>query len=70
VTVSYEPDRLVLEIVDDGHGREGREAKPGSGHGIEGMRERSLALGGDLHAGPHRCGGFHVRASLPIGAQA
>jgi signal transduction histidine kinase len=69
VTVSYDPDRLVLEIVDDGHGREGRELEPGRGHGIEGMRERSLALGGELDAGPHPGGGFHVRASLPIGVQ-
>jgi signal transduction histidine kinase len=69
VTVSYAPDRLVLEIVDDGHGREGRELEPGRGHGIEGMRERSLALGGELDAGPDRRGGFHVRASLPIGVQ-
>jgi signal transduction histidine kinase len=33
------------------------------------MRERSLALGGELDAGPHPLGGFHVRASLPIGVQ-
>jgi signal transduction histidine kinase len=71
VTVRYEPDRLVVEVLDDGRGleRRARERGPGRGHGIVGMRERSLALGGELDAGPHPLGGFHVRASLPIGVQ-
>lgn len=71
VTVRYEPDRLVIEVLDDGRGPEpsDREPEPGGGHGIAGMRERALALGGELDAGPHPLGGFRVRASLPVGVQ-
>jgi signal transduction histidine kinase len=35
-----------------------------AGHGIVGMRERALLLGGSLDAGPAD-GGFRVRALLP-----
>ncbi len=71
VTVRYEPDRLILEVVDDGHGPEtsDEEPEPGSGHGLNGMLERALALGGELDAGPGSVGGFRVCASLPVGVQ-
>jgi signal transduction histidine kinase len=71
VTVRYKPDRLVLEVLDDGRGpdRSHGEPEPGGGHGIDGMRERALALGGELDAGSHPLGGFRVLASLPVGVQ-
>lgn len=71
VTVGYEPDRLVILVLDDGRRpeRSHREPEVGGGHGIDGMRERALALGGDLEAGPQPAGGFRVRASLPVGVQ-
>ena len=71
VTVRYESDRLVLEVLDDGRGpaRRHGELEPGCGHGIDGMRERALALGGELDTGSHSLGGFRVRASLPVGVQ-
>jgi signal transduction histidine kinase len=71
VTVRYEPERLVLDVTDDGHGPEQSvgEREPGSGHGINGMRERALALGGDLDAGPRPAGGFRVCVALPVGIQ-
>jgi signal transduction histidine kinase len=69
VRVAYEPDRMVVEVVDDGHAQEVRAGAraPGTGHGIAGMRERALALGGQLEAGKRTGGGFRVRASLPFG---
>jgi signal transduction histidine kinase len=69
VRVAYEPHGLVVEVVDDGRAREGGDGggSPGSGHGIAGMRERALALGGTLEAGKRTGGGFRVRASLPFG---
>jgi signal transduction histidine kinase len=69
VRVAYEPDGLVVEVVDDGRAGEpgGGGGSPGSGHGIAGMRERALALGGQLEAGRRAGGGFRVRASLPFG---
>jgi signal transduction histidine kinase len=71
VTVRYEPNRLLIEVLDDGLGAERghAEPEPGGGHGIAGMRERALALGGTLDAGSIPRGGFRVRASLPVGIQ-
>ena len=42
-------------------------APPGPGHrmGVIGMRERAVAAGGTLEAGPVP-GGFRVRAELPL----
>ena len=71
VRVAYEPSRLVVEVVDDGHapphaaGANG--GSPGSGHGIAGMRERAAALGGRLETGKLPGGGFRVHASLSFG---
>jgi signal transduction histidine kinase len=69
VRVAYEPNRLVVEVVDDGHARKAGDGggSPGTGHGIAGMRERALSLGGQLEAGKLAGGGFRVRASLPFG---
>jgi len=38
---------------------------PDGGHGILGMRERVLALGGRFAAGPRPPGTFRVAAALP-----
>lgn len=37
----------------------------GSGRGVAGMRERAVAVGGELSAGPAPGGGWRVRATLP-----
>jgi signal transduction histidine kinase len=39
---------------------------PRSGHGIAGMRERVMILGGSISAGPNPVGGFAVSAVLPL----
>jgi signal transduction histidine kinase len=69
--VTYEPDQLVVEVVDDGLERESGDTgrSPGAGHGIAGMRERALALGGQLEAGKRAGGGFRVCAILPFGGR-
>ncbi len=71
VTLRYEPDRLVVQVLDDGRSpvRSDFQLESGSGHGIAGMRERALALGGELDAGSQLLGGFRVRASLPVGVR-
>jgi hypothetical protein len=38
----------------------------GGGHGIVGMRERVIMLGGGLETGPTDDGGFQVRATIPL----
>jgi signal transduction histidine kinase len=67
VTVSYEPNEVVVSIEDDGAPRGGTDGlgETGAGHGIVGMRERVALYGGLLQAGPRDQGGFAVRARLP-----
>jgi signal transduction histidine kinase len=73
VAVSYEPDAIVVSVVDEGalhrngivHAPEvDWDAK--AHHGIVGMRERTAMYGGSLIAGPRQSGGFEVEARLPI----
>jgi signal transduction histidine kinase len=70
VTVSYEPNEVVLSIEDDGEGaREDYElGDTGGGLGLAGMRERAAVYGGVVQAGRARGGGFAVRARLPTRA--
>jgi signal transduction histidine kinase len=63
VLVEYATDRLIVEVEDDGIGP-GESAGPG--YGILGMRERVVALGGELEAGLRSEGGFRVHATLPL----
>ena len=67
VTVSYEPNEVVLSIEDDGEGPRDGEAlgETGGGHGLVGMRERAALYGGIVDAGRRRGGGFAVHARLP-----
>jgi signal transduction histidine kinase len=60
VTLRYD-DAVTVEVVDDGVG-----GTAAAGNGITGMRERAVALGGTLVAGPGPTGGFRVAAHLPI----
>ena len=55
---------LEIEVTDTGAGT---TTLPGAGHGIMGMQERALSLGGVFAAGPRPEGGFRVFARLPIG---
>lgn len=69
VRIDYGPDRVVIEVLDDG--RPGVvEPASGGGYGLVGMRERVSLVGGSLTAGPLAQGGFSVRADLPVTAGA
>jgi signal transduction histidine kinase len=65
-TVRLASDGAQLTVVV----RNGPPARPvpsnGDGHGLVGMRERAVALGGRLSAGRDPDGGFEVRAVLPL----
>jgi signal transduction histidine kinase len=66
VRVAYQPDQVVVQVADDGGGSGRRDRRSGrSGSGIAGMRERVIAAGGELDAGPRPGGGFQVTARLP-----
>ncbi len=66
VTLSYEPNELVIAVEDDGEGLgPERLSALGGGHGLVGMEERVALYGGLLQAGRRDGGGFAVRARLP-----
>jgi len=68
VTIAYEPEQIVVEVVDDGRGAS--VAPNADGHGLVGMRERMALCGGTVTAGPKPGGGWQVRASAPLNGQA
>jgi signal transduction histidine kinase len=86
VTVALDcgTDVLELRVTDDGardasgDGAGGLQPAVGTadgssvqpGRGIIGMRERCGLLSGELTAGPRPCGGFEVKARLPLTAAA
>jgi signal transduction histidine kinase len=76
VELCYADDALRLRVRDNGPGPAGSPGAPGTesytpadlaggGHGLLGMRERTLAVGGTLWTGPALGGGFLVEAVLP-----
>ena len=50
VTVRYKPNRVELEVRDDGVGG---ATSDGLGHGLVGIRERVKIYGGEMTAGLH-----------------
>jgi signal transduction histidine kinase len=62
VTLRYDADGIDVEVSDDGHTSGGSGGS--GGHGITGMRERAVAYGGSIAAGPGPGGGWLVRARL------
>jgi signal transduction histidine kinase len=72
VELRYQDDSLHLRIRDNGPGparpgpaRPDPAGEPGCGHGLAGMRERAVAVGGSLRTGAAPGGGFLVTADLP-----
>ena len=74
VRIAYAPGQLVVEITNDAPDPTASSAPELNAHptadtavgsGIAGMRERVVAAGGELVAGPRPGGGFQVTARLP-----
>ncbi|KAA2252865.1 sensor histidine kinase [Solihabitans fulvus] len=69
VTLSYLPDAVSLDVVDDGDGFDpsGIETTAHSGFGLRAMRTRLAELGGALvvESAPHE--GTAVAATIPVG---
>lgn len=74
VTLSYMPDRVALDVVDDGHGFDpGALPPPEPGHGgfgLAAMRARARALGGTLTVESSQGRGAAVAVQLPVPADA
>jgi signal transduction histidine kinase len=70
VKLRYGAHEVVVDVSDDGRGVAGRvENGRTDGHGLVGMRERVAMLGGEIHAGYRKDGGFGVTATLPLGRE-
>jgi len=63
VELEYQPEVLRLRVRDHGPGA---ALEDPDGHGLLGMRERAIMVGGTLTAGPAEGEGFVVEAVLPI----
>ncbi|MDR0358859.1 MAG: sensor histidine kinase, partial [bacterium] len=70
VAVTREGGDVVVEVSDTGAKRGAAPATKAPGHGLVGMRERVLGLGGRFSAGREPGGGFRVSARLPAGGGA
>ena len=69
VTISFRGSHLEVEVIDDATTY--TDLKDGNtGHGILGMRERVVLLGGELETGRRVGGGYRVAAWLPVGGDA
>ncbi|MEV8089105.1 sensor histidine kinase [Streptomyces nigra] len=64
IALTWHRDRVTVTVADDGPGGGGAPEQP-PGYGLIGMRERAMAVGGDLSAGRRPEGGFLVTARLP-----
>ncbi|MCW3819366.1 histidine kinase [Micromonospora sp. DR5-3] len=65
VTVRPGPHALAVRVENTAGTGGPTVAERGAGHGLTGMRERALALGGTFAAGPVPGGGYTVVAELP-----
>lgn len=65
VILSQQNEQSVLEIRDDGDGFDQAQIKSGS-FGLLGMRERVLAIGGQLHIDTAPGEGTRIIASIPL----
>jgi signal transduction histidine kinase len=63
VRVAFAPDRLEVEVTDDGSTV---TANGSDGNGLRGIAERVGLLGGELSVGRCASGGFRVHAQLPV----
>jgi signal transduction histidine kinase len=65
VEMRFEPSTLHIRVSDDGPGPS--SGSP-NGHGLQGIRERVVMVGGTVRTGAGQGGGFVVEADLPIEA--
>jgi len=66
VLVTYHASALELEICDNGRGMALDQA---AGHGLIGMQERAILIGGELTIDAEPSGGVRINARLPVEAE-
>ncbi|MEU6643002.1 sensor histidine kinase [Saccharomonospora sp. NPDC046836] len=65
VRLSWEPDRLTIEVSNDRPQQPTNEF-PSGGYGLAGLAERARLLGGTFETTPTNDGGWRVRARYPV----
>ena len=68
ISLSYEPDGVVLEIVDNGSGfryKSKHNKETGGGFGMQSMRERAERIGGELRVQSFENAGTKVTVEAP-----
>lgn len=71
VSLSYAPDELLVDVVDDGRGFDPAVLRPASdagGFGLRAMRERLASVGGRLSVESAPGEGTAIAASVPLGS--
>lgn len=77
VRLKFEPERIAVEVQDDGHGlatgsynydlaQDGTRERIYSGYGMNGMYERASELGGTFEAVSQPTGGLIIQACMPL----
>jgi len=66
VALRVEPERLFLDVSDDGRGITRDELRGAHSLGLLGLRERALALGGAVSITPNPQGGTTVALRIPL----
>lgn len=70
VSMQSADDRVEIRVVDDGKGFDPKTKETAGGHGLQGMRFRVRACGGDLHIQSSPESGTSIVASLPMSSLA
>ncbi|KRG68227.1 histidine kinase [Stenotrophomonas terrae] len=65
IRIDSGPEAVVMEVVDDGRG-----GVAANGNGLAGMRERVLAMGGELQIESPKGQGTRLKIRIPVQAQA
>jgi signal transduction histidine kinase len=68
IDIAHEADHIAVTVRNDGD--RVSAPRPGSGHGLTGMRERVSLYGGHLEAAPGHRGGWQVHAALTVDVEA
>jgi len=63
LTLEHDADSVVLRVLDNGRGFEGKHAEGG---GLRGIRERALIVGGAVAIKPAPTEGLEIRLQVPI----
>jgi len=66
VTVRYAKDALELSVLNGASDAADVPPERAAGYGLVGVRERVVALAGEMTAGPESTGGWALRTRLPL----